>query len=396
MPGTSSPAPGMFVSRPIFLMKPIILVSSGLTIAILFGTAGYFLGHHQSVGKPLAERASQNQKLSPDSRKSAQPQTDFKNLQATLDAEKNPLARFKLATANLEAWVAKNPEEALNWLASQPPSERRDEIMRLALNQYAETNPRGAADWALAKLTGVELNNAIIGIAENWAQQNGGEAASWFLKLPVTAERTAALENTLFTWASNEPAAALEFLKSHEDLGELSPTLRRAALAGWAKTDPEGAVTASLDLSRTMKDTAQFANTLANWATMDLDASSGWLLVHLPPSAERTAAAAELATIFANQSPAAGVQWLEKLNAGEERDRAANELAASWSRSGPAEAAKWAANQTSSKLSAETVTQISQNFLMKNAAAFEAWRGALPPGPLKDAAAQVGATPEEE
>jgi hypothetical protein len=381
-------------------MKPIILVSSGLTIAILFGTGGYFLGQHQSASKPLPEQASASHKFPPDalpdSRPPVQSQMDFTNLRATLDAEKNPLARFKLATKNLEAWVAKNPEEALNWLASQPPSQRRDEIMRLALNQYAETNPRGAADWALAKLTGMELNNAIISIAESWARQDGAEAASWFLKLPETPERVAAMENTLFAWASNEPVAAIEFLKSRQDLGDLSPTLRRAALAGWAKTDPEGAVTASLALSRTMKDTAQFANTLANWATMDLEASSGWLLTNLPPGAERTAAAEELANIFAGQSPAAGLLWLDKLNSGEERDRAANEFASSWSRSGPAEAAKWAADQTSSKLTAETITQISRNFLMKNAAAFETWRTALPPGPLKEAAAQVGITPEEE
>jgi hypothetical protein len=381
-------------------MKPIMLASTGLAIAILFGMGGYFLGHRHSTGTPLAQRAAQTAKLSPDtspdSRRPVLPQTDFTTLQATLDAEKNPLARFKLATKNLEAWMAKSPEDALNWLASQQPSDRRDEIMRLALNQYAEINPRGAAEWALAKLTGVELNNAIISIAENWARQNGAEAASWFLKLPETAERVAAMENTFFAWASNEPAAAIEFLKSRQDLGDLSPTLRRAALAGWAKTEPEAAVAASLALSRTVKDTEQFANTLANWATVDLDASSNWLLANLPPGAERTVAAEELANIFAGQSPAAGVLWLEKLNSGEERDRAANEFASAWSRSGPAEAAIWAASQTTSTLSIETITKISQNFLMKNAAKFEAWRTALPAGPLKEAAAQVGIIPEEE
>jgi hypothetical protein len=381
-------------------MKPSILISSGLALAILAGAGGYFLGSQQAKREQSSESVLQGQKApsgtSPDSRPPLSPEVDFKKLRATLDAEKNPLTRFKLATQNLEAWMGKNPVEALDWLASQPTSDRRDEIMRLALDQYAETDPRGAANWALAKLSGTDLNNTIISIAESWSRQNGAEAAAWFLKLPPTAERAAAMENGVFAWASNEPAAALEFIKSRQDLGELSPTLRRAALAGWAKTDPEGAVAASLTLSRTMKDTAQFANTLANWATMDLAASSDWLLTHLQPGAERTTATEELASIFASQAPSEGLLWLAKLEAGEERDRAASELAASWSRSSPAETATWAANQTTSTLSEDAIVTMARNYLMKNPTAFEKWRSGLVDGPLKTAAAQVGKTSEEE
>ncbi len=316
-------------------------------------------------------------------RRSTIPAIDPGKLRVHLDAEKNPLARFKLALQQLEAWMAKDPRDALAWLASQPPSGRRDEVMRLALSQYAETDAKGAADWALHNLTGVDLNNTLIAIAENWAQENGGEAAAWFLALPATPERDAAIENLFFSWASNEPSAALAFLESQSGPSDLAATLRRAALAGWVKSEPQAAVAASLALSRTNNDTAQFANTLANWATMDLDGSSQWLLANLPIGSERTEAAQELANIFAQQSPEAGIAWLDKLSAGVERDAAASSLVTGWARNSPEEAAKWAVNQNSSKLSGEAISEIAHNFLLKDATAFQAWISTLPDGPLK-------------
>jgi hypothetical protein len=381
-------------------MKRSIPLVGAFTIATLFGTGGYFLGKNHSTEAVQSERTDQaSRSLGSSSsapRKAVSPALDSGKLRATLDAEPNPLARFKLALQNIEAWVAKNPRDALDWLASQQSTDRRDEIMRRALNQYSEIDPKGAAGWAITNLTGIDLNNTLITIAENWAQQNGTEAAAWFLALPPTAERDAAMENILFSWASNEPAVALDFLKANPNLGDLSPTLRRAALAGWAKTDPEGAVNASLLLSRENHDTDQFSNTLANWATMDLQASSQWLLAHLPPGAERTAAAQELATIFASQSPDTGITWLGKLSEGPERDSAASALAAAWSRSGPADAAKWAASQKSINFSAEAIATISRNFMMKNTASFEAWRNSLPPGSVKEQAAKVVAVSFEK
>ncbi len=381
-------------------MKPATLAISALSIALVCGTGGYFLGKSRSAIPLQTTVAKHDRTESAPATRGGRPSVSLPvnpvELRAKLDAEKNPLARFKLATQNLEAWIAKNPVDALNWLASQPPTERREDVIQMALKQFAEIDAKGAAGWALKNLSGVDLNNTLIMVAENWAQENGAEAAAWFLALPPTEERNAAAENIFFSWASNEPAAALEFLKSNPGFGDLNPTLLRAALAGWAKSDPQAAVTASLALSRTSNDPAQFANTLANWATMDLDSSSQWLLANLPAGNERAVAAQELATIFADQSPESGITWLAKLTAGTERDAAASALVATWSRSGPADAAKWAAAQTSITLAPEAVTMMARNFLMKDAAAYEAWRNALPDGPMKQQVAKVGVAAEED
>lgn len=347
-------------------------------IAATSGGIGYQLGKHQAPANLVGTSHE-----TPSLRHTITPRLDPTKLRATLDAESRPLARFQLALRNLDAWIKHDPLDALNWLASQAPSARRDEVIRMALHQISETDARTAATWAETHLTGPELNNTLIAIAANWARQNGAEAASYFLKRPTTAERDAAAEQIFFSWATNEPAAAMEALKSESGWGELTPTLRRAALAAWAKSEPEAACAASLAISRSLQDPATFANTLANWATMDLDASSTWLLTNLPASPERSVAAAELAIIFAHQAPETGVEWLDKLTLGPERNAAASALASAWARSSAAEAAQWAASGTSPDLSDDALSQIAHHFLMKDPAAFAAWRAALPASHLK-------------
>ncbi|MEO5917441.1 MAG: hypothetical protein ABIS50_24650 [Luteolibacter sp.] len=381
-------------------MKPITQSIGVLAIALGCGAGGYFLGKNQSNTSSSVDQAGarihrEESHPSVPGRIGA-PAVDPKALRAALDAEKNPLTRFKLALQNLEGWVAKDPKDALAWLASQQASDRRDDVIRMALNQYSDIDAKGAADWAMKNLSGNDLNNTLIAIAENWARENGAEAASWFLTLPVTPERDAAMENVLFNWASNEPAAALDFLKANPGIADLAPTLRRAALAGWAKSDPVGAVTSSLELSKANNDPDQFANTVANWATMDLQSSSQWLLAKLPPGAERTAAAQELATIYAQQSPEAGVAWLDQLATGAERDGAASALVATWSRISPAEAAKWAVSQNTGTLAPDAMAMIAQNYFMKNPNAFETWRAALPAGPMKEQASHIGGAGKDE
>lgn len=374
-------------------MKPIAQTAAALAIALASGTGGYFLGKsHPATTAAIATRPTAGRtEVQRQGAGRPQPATvDTVKLKAELDAEKNPLKRFQLALRQMEGWVARDPEGALAWLTSQQASDRRDEVIRMALDQYSETDAKGAAEWALKHLSGGELNNAIIAIADNWAQQDGAQGAAWFQARQDSPERNAALENLFFTWAGNEPGLALEYLKDHAGSEKLASTLRRAALAGWAKSDPLAAVASSLTLSRANGDPDQFANTVANWATTDLQGASDWLVTSQSASPERSAAARELATIYAQQSPDAGVVWLEKLNAGEERDGAAAALVAMWSRVGPAEAAAWAMTQKQADLSADTLGEIARNYFMKDPAAFATWKAALPAGPMKDAAAAAG------
>lgn len=382
-------------------MKSPAIPIGAIAIAVTFATVGFFLGQHGAVPKQETSRASSpadpiGNPKPVEARKAEADLSDFTDPRAELDREPDPLARFKLALRNMEAWMNADPEGALSWLKSEQPSGRRDEVIRMALGQFAENDPKGAAEWATKNLAGAELNNTLILIAEPWAERNGLEAANWFFALPVTRERDAALETLLFAWAAEDPAAALNYLKKNPGSGDMAGMLRVAAFAGWAKSDPQGAVAASLLSSRTNNDPAQFANTLANWATIDLAGSSQWLLANVEGGEERALAVEELATIFAHQSPDAGLAWIGRLNAGAEREIAVNKLAEEWASADPAAAAQWAASQTMGALNEQSVGEILHNFLAEDSSAFEAWRAALPEGPLKDQAAKVGAMASDE
>ena len=376
-------------------------LSSLLLTAVIFGGLGFLLGRLTQTDserpiepKALADGVSPGYRAG--ERKWSGPGQGPSDLRAKLDREADPLARYKLAMDHMEAWVGRDPRGALDWIKSQQPSVRRKEVMRLALAQFAESDPKGAAEWVMANLSGIERHNSLIQISGPWSRINGTEAATWLSALPASKERDAALESALFGWGTVDPVAAVEYAGAKVTDKGLASVLRRASYAGWAKSDPVAAVSASLDSSRGHGDMTQFANTLANWATVDLAASSEWLMKNVSSPNERTEAVLELSTIFARQSPDAGLEWIGGLPDENERRLASNQFAVDWASVDPAASAKWASGQSPGLLSDQAQMEILQSYLADDAAAFDQWRKSLPEGALKQKAADLVAPANEE
>ena len=375
--------------------------SSLLLTAVIFGGLGFLLGRlTQTDSERLIEPKALADGVSPGyragERKWSGPGQGPSDLRAKLDREADLLARYKLAMDHMEAWVGRDPRGALDWIKSQQPSVRRKEVMRLALAQFAESDPKGAAEWVMANLSGIELHNSLIQISGPWSRINGTEAATWLSALPASKERDAALESALFGWGTVDPVAAVKYAGAKVADKGLASVLRRASYAGWAKSDPVAAVSASLDSSRGHGDMTQFANTLANWATVDLAASSEWLMKNVSSPNERTEAVLELSTIFARQSPDAGLEWIGGLPDENERRLASNQFAVDWASVDPAASAKWASGQSPGLLSDQAQMEILQSYLADDAAAFDQWRKSLPEGALKQKAADLVAPANEE
>ena len=374
-----------------------VLAAIALT-GIITGTAGYQIGLRQGPQRATAaqtpgsysSRGSGNTE-----RMIVLKKADLTKLRSELDSETEPLKRFNLALKSMEAWVNADPRGALAWLKSQQPSGRRDEVIHRALQQYAGNDPKGAAEWAQDNLTGIDLNNTLIRICEQWSRNDGREAAEWTSALPPSQARDAALEGLTFAWASQDPAAALEYLKTANLDPTLASILRNAAYAGWAKTDPQNAVRESLQSSRAFNDPEQFANTLANWATIDVAAAGQWLLENPLNPGEKTLAAKELAGIYANHSPEAGIKWINKLEGADKR-AALGEFADSWASSDPASAAQWTATLPAGSLDDDTVAKVLHGFLADDQVAFQKWRDSLTEGPLKQQAMKLSAGDYEE
>jgi hypothetical protein len=376
-------------------------IGSLLLTAVIFGGLGFLLGRLRQTDserpiepKALADGVSPGYRAG--EKKWLGPGKGPSDLRAKLEREVNPLARFKLAMDHMEAWVGRDPRGALDWIKSQQLSVRRKEVMRLALAQFAESDPKGAAEWVMANLSGIELHNSLIQISGPWSRINGTEAATLLSSLPASKERDAALESALFGWGTVDPVAAVEYAGAKVTDKGLASVLRRASYAGWAKSDPVAAVSASLDSSRGHGDMTQFANTLANWATVDLAASSEWLMKNVSSPNERTEAVLELSTIFARQSPVAGLEWIGGLPDENERRLASNQFAVDWASVDPAASACWASGQSPGLLSDQAQMEILQSYLADDAAAFDQWRKSLPEGALKQKALDLVAPANEE
>jgi len=375
--------------------------SSLLLTALVFGALGFLLGRltqtkHDRLFEPKDSAQGALSVHRVGGKKWLGPGQGPSDLLAKLEREANPLARYKLAMDHMEAWVARDPRGALDWIKSQQLSVRRKEVMRLAMAQFAESDPKGAAYWVMANLSGIELHNSLIQISGPWSRINGVEAATWLSGLPASRERDAALESALFGWGTVDPVAAVEYARAKVADKGLASVLRRASYAGWAKSDPVAAVSASLDSSRGHGDMTQFANTLANWATVDLAACSEWLLKNVSNPNERAEAVLELSTIFARQLPDAGLEWIGGLPDANERRLASNQFAVDWASVDPASSAKWASGQPPGLLSDQAQMEILQSYLADDATAFDQWRKSLPEGALKQKAADLVAPANQE
>ena len=372
-----------------------------LLTAVIFGGFGFLLGRlTQTDSERVIEPKALADGLSPGyragERKWSGPGQGPSDLRAKLEREVNPLARYKLAMDHMEAWIARDPRGALDWIKSQQPSLRRKEIMRLAMAQFAESDPKGAAEWVMVNLSGVELHNSLIQISGPWSRISGFEAANWLSGLTESKQRDAALESALFGWGTVDPIAAVEYAGAKVMDKGLASVLKRASYAGWAKSDPLAAVSASLESSRGHGDMTQFANTLANWATVDLAASSEWLMKNVSNPNERADAVLELSTIYARQSPDAGLEWIGGLSDQNERRLASNQFAVDWASVDSAASANWASEQASGLLSDQAQIEILQSYLVDDATAFDQWRRSLPEGALKQKAADLVAPASEK
>ena len=111
---------------------------------------------------------------------------------------------------------------------------------------------------------------------------------------------------------------------------------------------------------------------------------------------ERAEAVLELSTIYARQSPDAGLEWIGGLSDQNERRLASNQFAVDWASVDPAASANWASEQAPGLLSDQAQIEILQSYLADDATAFDQWRNSLLEGALKQKAADLVAPVSEE
>jgi len=232
-------------------------------------------------------------------------------------------SKDKMNADALAAW-AKNltPEEmatALKGLKDQPANLRRNDLLGALYNTWADRDPQGF----------------LSGMGD----------------INVPRLREGGVDAALKAMAAKDPKAALQWIKDNPGTASASANQQRfaAAIAGYAATDPAGALVAINALSdtnpqdRQMKSAATqaLADTLTGQGQYSQAAD---LFNQLPAGQTRTDAYSQLAQKWAESSPQDAATWLTTLNGDPALKASASlQVAKTWAANDPAAAATWAA-----------------------------------------------------
>ena len=211
-----------------------------------------------------------------------------------------PQLRKRVGVSLVESWAENDPTAAVEWVRAQEPSPIRTSMLKSALANLAESDPRraltfaedfdgtvrataiervlrvwakddprGAASWLDA--SGDMTRNAVAAVAQRFADVAPEEAFEWLLDQSVEAQRSAVpyvvgriaadspesalrLVNRvgdshakqfagfqlIWTWADTDPRAAVRAIAHMDD--SMSQQLYQTAFRSWSVSDPESAM----------------------------------------------------------------------------------------------------------------------------------------------------------
>jgi len=209
--------------------------------------------------------------------------------------------------------------EIIKALRAQPANARRNDLLGALYNAAAERDPKGF----LSDTTNIA----------------------------VPRLRELGIDTALKTWAAQDPKAALQWIKDNPGTASTSAGDERfaAAVAGFASTDPAGALATVSALSdnnprdRLLKSAATkaLADALADQGQFTQAAT---FFNELPSGQTRNDAYAELAQRWTALSPNDAASWVEGLNNDPSlKEAMGTEVAKGWAMTDPASAATWAA-----------------------------------------------------
>jgi hypothetical protein len=285
-------------------------------------------------------------------------------------------SKGKLDAGNLAEW-AKNlsPEEmlaALKGLKDQPANLQRNDLMGALYNAWAQRDPQGF-------LTGL------------------GD-------ITVPRLRESGVDAALKAMAASDPKAALQWIKDNPGTASTSAAQQRfaAAIAGYASTDPAGALAAINALGTATPQDRQMASAATQaLATALTDqgqfSQASDLFNQLPAGQTRTDAYTQLAQQWAESSPQDAAAWVGTLTGDPALKASASvQVAKAWAANDPAAAATWAAQQD--QQNADPNNPAANGQLL--ASAIQSWAGydldgpgqflnQLPASPTKDSSVAI-------
>jgi hypothetical protein len=242
----------------------------------------------------------------------------------------------------LKVWANNEPMAALAWADSalaDVPYNLRNSQMEAIIQGFAETNPKGAFNYAnaMSEANSSELrlkNRLLSEVIETQIRGGGLEEAHATIALMVDGPSKDNLQRELVNeWAAFDPVSAAAYVQG---LGSDASTGMKTALIGeWAESDPAAAAAWLSNLSAEDPAYRQATTQITReWTRYDLTASSEWLN-SLPASPELDRAVATYTYRAAQEDPPTAMSWAESINNANMRNRMMQQVAANWKNDDP-------------------------------------------------------------
>jgi hypothetical protein len=234
-------------------------------------------------------------------------------------------------------------------------------MLSSVIDQFADREPELAVDLALKSLSDsdVSANSFSLRAAFSALARRDVEQAMSKLDGLTGPGRAAALTAIGATWATEKPAAALDWL-AKEPAENRTDANRR----GFGSNDT-------------------LLYTFSDWMTSDRGAAQAWA-DSLPPGETRDKVQIQLARVLAsNGDPAEATQVLYKLGRAAD-PKALSEIAGAWARKDPQAAADWAISQPTGSLQDQALASVVGAWAINDPGAAKDWLSQFPPGDARD------------
>jgi hypothetical protein len=137
-------------------------------------------------------------------------------------------------------WANNDPRSAAEWAEKQGDEQMHRQALMMIASTYAERNPDEALRWA-ATLSGENSQVVMSQVIQRIAQDDPERAGSMVSQIDDGPLRESAIAAVAQTWAQWDPRAALAWV-AKQSSSEATPGLYGAVFGQWAVYDVEAAV----------------------------------------------------------------------------------------------------------------------------------------------------------
>jgi hypothetical protein len=209
---------------------------------------------------------------------------------------------------------------ALQAIASVKERGQRDRVALEVTQTLAGQNPPAAAAFAIALPPGLSQTNAIEAAALAWTRRDPGAAFRWSLDLNDPPTAAVARRAVLTELVRSNPRATIERVTALPPSTAREDTLI-AAVAAWARVDPDGAI----GWLRDLPDSAlkpRLTSSVAFEVALRNPPRAVSLAETLPAGRNRWLLFTAIAQTWVATDAKAAIEWMSGLPAGEPRDAA--------------------------------------------------------------------------